>query len=184
MDAREAIKLKKWDFMIAHPVCTFLAVSGNKWMKPEYKDRFPTREQDRKDAVDFFMEMVNADIPHIAVENPISVMSTIYRKPDQIIHPWQFGHPLKKSTCLWLKDLPLLVPTNIVEKGEDVTTKSGKKISKWYYEALFLPKEERQRLRSKTFTGIAEAMAQQYSEYIIKIKFGKVQDEKRGWRNN
>ena len=116
-----------WDLAIFHPPCTYLTVTGNKWFKPEYKDRFPTREQDRLDAIDFFMKLVNANIPRIAVENPIGVMSRIYRKPDQIIQPWQHGHEASKSTCLWLKNLPLIQPTNIVDKGEFTVYKSGKR---------------------------------------------------------
>jgi hypothetical protein len=117
-----------WDMMIAHPPCTYLTVTGNKWFKDEYKDRFPTRQQDRKDAIEFFMALVNANIPKIVIENPIGIMSTTYQKPNQIIQPWQFGHEASKSTCLWIKGLPLLKPTNIVSKGEFVTFKSGKPV--------------------------------------------------------
>ena len=114
-DIFEVLHLKKWDFMLGHPECTRLTVTANKWYKPEYSERFPTIHEDREKAVDFFMRLINADIKHIAIENPIGIMSTRYRKPNQIIHPYYFGDPERKSTCLWLKDLPLLKPTNIVE---------------------------------------------------------------------
>jgi hypothetical protein len=151
-----------WDMMIAHPPCTYLTVTGNKWFKPEYKDRFPTREQDRKDGIEFFMALMNANIPKIAVENPIGIMSTTFRKPDQIIQPWQYGHEASKSTCLWLKGLPKLVPTNIVDKGEFVTYKSGKRMTKWYADAASLSPKERAKVRNTTFQGIADAMAEQW----------------------
>jgi hypothetical protein len=152
----------KWDLIIAHPPCTYLTVTGNKWFKPEYKDRFPTREQDRLDAIDFFKKIHDCNIPKICIENPIGIMSTVLRKPDQIIHPWQFGHKASKSTCLWLKGLPLLQPTQIVEKGEFVTYKSGKRMSKWYADAASLSPAERARVRNKTFQGIADAMSSQW----------------------
>jgi hypothetical protein len=152
-----------WDLMIAHPPCTYLTVTGNKWMKDEYKDRFPTRQQDRKDGIEFFIKLANADIPKIAIENPIGIMSTNWRKPDQIIQPWHYGHEATKSTCLWLKGLPLLKPTNIVGKGEFVTFKSGKRMTKWYAEAANgKTPAERAKIRNKTFQGIADAMADQW----------------------
>jgi site-specific DNA-cytosine methylase len=152
-----------WDLMIAHPPCTYLTVTGNKWMKDEYKDRFPTRQQDRKDAIEFFMRLANANIPMIAIENPIGIMSTTWRKPDQIVHPWQFGHEASKSTCLWLKNLPKLSPTNVVGKGEFIEYKSGKRMTKWYADAASLKPKERAKIRNKTFQGIADAMAAQWS---------------------
>lgn len=151
-----------WDLMIAHPPCTYLTVTGNKWFKPEYKDRFPTRQQDRQDAINFFMSLVNAPIDKIAIENPIGIMSTTYRKPNQIIHPWQFGHEASKSTCLWLKGLDNLKPTDIVDKGEFVTYKSGKRMTKWYADAASKPPKERTKIRNTTFQGIADAMAEQW----------------------
>jgi hypothetical protein len=151
-----------WDMMIAHPPCTYLTVTGNKWFKPEYKDRFPTREQDRQDAIAFFMALMNANIPKIAIENPIGIMSTTFRKPDQIIQPWQFGHEASKSTCLWLKGLPLLQHTNVVDKGEFTTYKSGKRIAKWYADAASHDAKTRAKIRNTTFQGIADAMAQQW----------------------
>lgn len=151
-----------WDMMIAHPPCTYLTVTGNRWFKPEYKDRFPTREQDRTDAIAFFLALANAPIPRIAIENPVGIMSRIFRKPDQIIQPYQFGHTEAKKTCLWLKGLPKLIPTKLMEP-EYVTYKSGKRMAKWYAEAWKLPKHERMILRSRTFQGIADAMASQWS---------------------
>ncbi len=132
-----------WDIMIAFPPCTHLAVSGAQWFSEKIKDG---RQQA---GIDFFMAMINAPILKIAVENPIGIMSTIYRKPDQIIQPWQFGHGETKATCLWLKGLPLLKPTNIVEGREQRIWKMA-------------PGPERAKERSKTFPGIAKAMADQW----------------------
>jgi hypothetical protein len=154
-----------WDLMIAHPECTRLTVTANKWYKPEYAHRFPTIHQDREDAVEFFIKLVNADIEKIAIENPIGIMSTRYRKPDQIIQPYQFGDTERKSTCLWLKNLPKLVHTNVV-KPEVIEFKSGKTMSKYHYESAKLTKEERRKARSKTFQGIADAIANQWSQIL------------------
>ena len=155
-----------WDLLIAFPPCTYLTLTGNKWFKPEFADRFPERHQQRKDAIDFFMKIANMPIPRIAIENPIGIMSSHYRKPDQIIQPWQFGFPTTKATCLWLKNLPLLKPTNIVEKGEVVISKSGNRMSKWYYETSKLPLKNgaRAKARSVTFQGVADAMADQWGK--------------------
>ena len=153
-----------WDLLIAFPPCTYLTLTGNKWFKPEFANRFPERHQQRKDAVNFFMKIANMPIPKIAIENPIGVMSRIYRRPDQIIQPWQFGFPTTKATCLWLKGLPTLKPTNIVDKGEVVISKSGNRMSKWYYETSKLPLKDgtRAKARSVTFQGVADAMADQW----------------------
>jgi hypothetical protein len=145
-----------WDMMIAHPPCTHLAVSGARHFEAKRKDG---RQQQ---GIDFFMAMINAPISKIAVENPIGIMSTTYRKPNQIIHPWQFGHEASKSTCLWLKGLPNLKPTNIVDKGEFVTFKSGKRMTKWYADAAHHSPKERAKIRNTTFQGIADAMAEQW----------------------
>jgi len=154
----------EWDLMIAHPPCTYLTLTGNKWFKPEFADRFPNRHQQRQEAVDFFMLLANANIPKIAIENPIGVMSRIYRKPNQIIQPYEYGHETTKATCLWLKGLPNLKPTNIVSKGEVVISKSGNRMSRWYYETSKLPLKGgiRAKARSVTFQGIADAMADQW----------------------
>lgn len=148
---------KKWDMIIAFPPCTHLAVSGAKHFE---KKRADGRQQA---AIDFFMKFAKADCPRIAIENPVGIMSSVWRKPDQIINPWQFGDSYSKATCLWLKGLPKLNPTKIVDKGEYVTFKSGKKHPKWYADALNLPPHERAAIRSKTFPGIADAMADQWS---------------------
>ena len=175
-DVRNVINAYQWDLLIAHPPCTYLTLAGNRWFKPEYAERFPTRIQDRQDGVDFFMELMNADIPHICVENPIGVMSSLFRKPEQIIQPWQFGDPFQKSTCLWLKDLPQLQHTNVVGKGEffewtDKKTGKVKRQAQWYMDALKGKSSyERQKIRNKTFQGIADAIADQYSQYIINKK--------------
>lgn len=162
-----------FDLMIAHPPCTFLSVSGARWYyHPDDKDlpyeerrphpKYPNRRKDQEDAIKFFLKVANCDIDRIAIENPIGVMSTKWKKPNQIIHPWMFGDEASKATCLWLKNLPELVPTNIVDKGEQVVFSSGKRMSKWMSDCFKLSKEERQTMRSKTFQGIADAMAEQW----------------------
>ncbi len=163
-DAIAAIYSQHWDMLIAHPPCTRLTVTGNKWYKPEYADRFPNIHQDRDLAIYFFMQFVNAPIGKICIENPIGIMSTRYKKPDQIIQPWQFGHEASKATCLWLKGLEKLNSTNIVSKGEFVEFRSGKRMSKWYCDAAKLSPKERERVRNKTFQGIADAMAEQWGQ--------------------
>jgi len=132
-----------WDLMVAHPPCTHLAVSGARHFAEKIADG---RQQE---GIDFFMAMVNAPIPRIAVENPICIMSTKYRKPDQIIQPWQFGHGETKATCLWPKNLPKLTPTNIVEGRENRVWKMP-------------PSKDRWKLRSETYQGIADAIAAQW----------------------
>jgi hypothetical protein len=137
-----------WTLMIAHPPCTHLAVSGARW--------FPQKRADgrQQEAIDFFMTLVDAPIERLAIENPISIMSTVYRKPDQIIQPWQFGHGETKATCLWLRGLPPLVPTNIVDGREARIHKMAPGPNRW--------KE-----RSRTYTGIAQAMAEQWGSKWI-----------------
>ena len=157
-----------WDLAIFHPECTRLTVTANKWYKPEYADRFPTINEDRLKAIQFFMLLINAPIKHVAVENPIGIMSTKYRKPDQIIQPYQFGDTERKSTCLWLKNLPKLNHTNIV-KPEIIYHKSGRTDGKLHYDTMKLPKEERRKARSVTFPGIAKAMATQWGEYLLNL---------------
>ena len=132
----------KWDLMIAHPPCTHLAVSGARYFAEKRADG---RQQE---ALDFVRRLLNAPIPKIALENPVSIISSHIRKPDQIIQPWMFGHGETKATCLWLKNLPKLVPTNIVE-GRDTRI--------W----KMPPSKDRAMLRSITYQGIANAMAQQ-----------------------
>ena len=154
---------KGWEMMIAFPPCTHLASSGARHFAKKIADG---RQQQ---GIDFFMKLINAPIERIAIENPIGVMSSKYRKPDQIIQPWWFGDKAQKSTCLWLKNLPKLTATNIVDKGEffEFISKKGekKRMPMWYYKALQIAKtpEERSTLRSKTFEGIAHAMATQWT---------------------
>ena len=151
----------RWDLLIAHPPCTYLTLAGNKWFKPEFAYRFPDRQKQRKEAVDFFMAIANADCDRIAIENPVGIMSSQWRKPDQYIEPYMFGDPEKKKTGLWLKGLPLLKPTNIVEPVI-IHCKSGANEPRWHIETMHLPKEERSRVRSQTFIGFAEAIAEQW----------------------
>ena len=145
-----------WDMVIAFPPCTHLSVSGAKHFAAK---RLDGRQQK---GIDFFMQFTNlSHVPKIAIENPIGIMSTEWRKPDQIIQPYMFGDPYTKTTCLWLKGLPPLVPTNIVDKGARHITKSGKSLPQWYHE---LPADaNRGQARGKTFEGIAQAMAQQWA---------------------
>ena len=160
----------KWDMIIAFPPCTYLTVTGNRWFNVEkYGEKAIKREENRKDAISFFLRFANADCERIAIENPIGVMSTEYRKPNQIIHPYMFGDPERKGTCLWLKNLPCLVPTNIVEPNI-IKYKNGKGTdSPWHVNTLSLPPAERARARSKTFPGIAAAMAHQWG-FIEEVK--------------
>lgn len=144
-----------WDLMIAHPPCTYLCASGLHWNK-----RRPERAKQTEEALAFVRLLLDAPIPRIALENPIGCISTRIRKPDQTIQPWQFGHPESKATCLWLKGLPLLEPTLIVEKPTsghwDNQTPSGQN--------KLGPSADRWKLRSKTYQGIAEAFATQYTK--------------------
>lgn len=135
---------QKWDMILAFPPCTHLAVSGAKWFTAKRADG---RQQN---AIDFFMRFANSDCPRIAIENPVGIMSTVWKKPDQIIQPWQFGHGETKKTCLWLKGLPPLIPTEIVEGREQRIWKMP-------------PSEDRAKNRAKTFPGIAKAMAEQWA---------------------
>jgi len=157
--------LDGWDLIIAHPPCTYLTTTGNKWFKPEYRDRFPNRVKQRDDAICFFMALVNAPCPRIAVENPVGIMSSVYRKPNQYIQPFWFGDAERKRTGLWLKNLPLLVPTDMVEP-KIYYCSSGATEPNWHMDTMKLPKEERSRARSKTFPGIAKAMAEQWGDYV------------------
>jgi hypothetical protein len=162
MDVFEAIKLKQWDLAIFHPPCTYLTTTGNKWMKPEFQDRFPDRIQQRKDAIKFFIDLYNVDIPKIAIENPVGVMSSEWRKPDQYVHPYYFGDPHSKKTGLWLKNLPKLVPTEMVEP-QFYIYKNGGRDPIWHVETMKLPPAERSTARSRTFQGFADQMAAQWS---------------------
>lgn len=136
-----------WDLLIAHPPCTHLAVSGARWFKNKLKEQ--------ESALHFVRVLLSADIPHIALENPISIISSRIRKPDQIIQPWQFGHGETKATCLWLKNLPALVPTNIVDG----------RVPRVHHAS---PGPDRWKERSRTCPGIAQAMAEQWTAFLTK----------------
>jgi hypothetical protein len=164
-----------WDLMIAHPPCTYLAGSGVQWLSnPQDRDlpfedrrphpKYPNRRKDMLDSVEFVKALYNSPIERIAIENPVGLLSSRWMKPNQIVQPYMFGDEATKSTCLWLKNLPLLVPTNIVGKGDRTFFASGKSHPKWYADALknAKTKEERQTLRSKTFEGMAAAFAEQW----------------------
>jgi site-specific DNA-cytosine methylase len=147
---------KDWDLIIAHPPCTHIAVSGARYFEQKRKDG---RQQE---AIDFFMKFTNIKCPMVAIENPICIMSSKYCKPDQIIQPYMFGDATRKTTCLWLKGLPKLTPTNVVEP-KIIKLKNGENDTEWHFNSWKLPPEERSRMRSKTFQGIADAMADQWS---------------------
>ena len=155
-DVVEVLK-QHWDMIIAFPPCTHLASSGAAWFEAKRADG---RQQA---AIDFFMLFANHPCEKIAIENPVGIMSTKYRKPDQIIQPWQFGDAYSKRTCLWLKGLPQLEATDVVDPGEMITYESGRVMPKWYADAWKLSPAERSKARSKTFPGIANAMATQWS---------------------
>ena len=157
----------KWDLLIAHPPCTYLTVTGNRWFNEErYGDKARQRKELRNEAANFFMSFINADVDKIAVENPIGYMSTVYQKPSQIIHPYMFGDPARKATCLWLKGLPKLIPTDIVEP-EIIHYQNGNGTDNpWHMETMKLPPKERAKARSKTFPGIAKAMAEQWGNLV------------------
>jgi hypothetical protein len=156
-DAIEALHSSSWDMLIAHPPCTYLAVSGMHWTKRGYRD-----PQLTEDALEFAWQFFKAPVKYICIENPVSVISTRIRKPDQIIQPWQFGHDASKKTCLWLKNLPLLTPTSLIEPR----IVNGKR--RWSNQTdsgqnRLGPSPERWKLRSETYQGIADAMAEQWN---------------------
>ena len=146
-DVRDMLSSKSWDIMVAHPPCTHLAVSGARWFKDKVKEQ--------AEALDFVRLLLDSPIHHIALENPVSIISSKVRKPDQVIQPWHHGHGETKATCLWLKNLPKLTPTNIVEGREQRIWKLPPSADRW--------KE-----RSRTFPGIAEAMATQWTDAFLK----------------
>ena len=155
-----------FDLMVAHPPCTHLAVSGARWFK--------LKQNEQKEALEFVQRLMDAPIRHIAIENPVSIISSRIRRPEQIIQPWMFGDPFQKTTCLWLKNLPGLEPTKIVDKGEffewtDKKTGKKKRQALWYKEA-WSKGDMRWKIRSKTFQGIADAMADQWSRHVVQDK--------------
>lgn len=166
MDVRELLKYP-WDMIIAHPPCTYLTNTGNRWYNIDrYGDKAKERWKKRQEAIEFFMIFTELKCERIAIENPIGIMSSYYRRPNQIIHPYLFGDPERKATCLWLKGLPNLQPTNIVEPNI-IHYKNGKGTdSPWHMNTMKLPPAERARERSKTFPGIAKAMALQWGGIV------------------
>ena len=168
----------KWDMIIAFPPCTYLTVTGNRWFNVEqYGRKAMERIEARERAAEFFMAFANADCPLIAIENPIGVMSNRFRRPDQIIQPWQFAlsdeERIEKSTCIWLKGLPPLEPmfdTKPEMAYHKWTTPDGrqKRQTMWYYKTRCLPHSERARAASKTFPGIARAFAEQWTPDLFK----------------
>lgn len=160
-----------WDLMIAHPPCTHLAVSGARWFKD--------KKVEQEEALDFVRLLMKANIPHICIENPISIISSKIRKPDQIIQPWMFGHPEQKATCLWLKNLPPLHSTNDVR--EELLKLTNKERQRVHYMS---PGPDRWKERSRTLTGIGEAMADQWTHFLLQeeinrsgLKFKEVRSE-------
>jgi hypothetical protein len=151
-----------WDLMIAHPPCTHLAVSGARWFTSGHKSRHL-----QVDALEFVNKLMDAPIEKIALENPVSIISSKIRKPEQIIQPYQFGHPVKKTTCLWLKNLPKLQYTNIVEP--EMITVNGYTMSRFHYDTFRLPKSIRGKVRSRFWTGIADAMANQWGKEVNNV---------------
>lgn len=148
-DAVAVAHVEPWALMIAHPPCTHLAVSGARWFKD--------KQREQAEALDFVRQLLDAPVPHIALENPVSIISSRIRKPDQIVQPWQFGHGETKATCLWLKNLPKLKSTNIVEGREARIHRMP-------------PGPDRWKERSRTFQGIADAMAQQWGDFLTEYR--------------
>jgi site-specific DNA-cytosine methylase len=151
-DVRDVLIPGAWDLLIAFPPCTHLAVSGARWFKD--------KRAEQADALRFVRMLLDAPVPHIALENPVSIISSHIRKPDQTFQPWQFGHGEVKRTCLWLKGLPKLQPTDIVEGREARVWKMG-------------PSPDRWRERSRTFAGVADAMADQWTRYLMTLQDGE-----------
>ncbi len=162
VDVKELLG-ERWDMVIAFPPCTYLSVSGNRWFNIErYGDLALQRHVERQKAIDFFMMFASLKCERVAIENPIGIMSSVWRKPDCIISPYQFGDPVEKKTCLWLKNLPVLTPTNIVKTNPRNQYRSGKSFDVWYDMGRNMKADERRKHRSKTFQGIAIAMAEQW----------------------
>jgi hypothetical protein len=167
LDVTQLLK-QKWDLIIAFPPCTYLTVTGNRWFNVErYGEKAIQRMKDREDGINFFMMFANSDCERVVIENPVGIMSSVWKKPSQIINPYQFGDPFEKKTCLWIKGLPNLVPTDVVQPPPRKVYASGKSMPAWYCEAWGKPKAERSTLRSKTFPGIARAMADQWGSVQI-----------------
>lgn len=159
-DVSPLLRIKHWDIIIAFPPCTHLACSGARWFAKKQTDG---RQQQ---GIDFFMQFVNSNYKRVAIENPVGIMSTMYRKPDQIIQPYEYGDPYEKRTCLWLRGLPKLLPTIVVQPPARIVFTSGKSMPKWCADTYNLPAKERAVVRSKTFPGIAKAMVTQWVDYL------------------
>ncbi len=164
MDVFDAIKLKNWDLAIFHPDCKYLAVSGARWMYNKDGSINEDRKKNQDEALDFVRRLMESPIKHIAIENPISVISSKIRKPDQVVQPWWFGNPAFKATSLWLQNLPLLTPTNKLIPP----AKGTQEHKEWSAIHRAPPGENRAKIRSKTFPGLAQSCAVQWSEYILK----------------
>jgi hypothetical protein len=166
-DVRD-ILFEKWDLVIAHPPCTYLTVTGNKWFLPQFESRFPTRKQDRIEAIEFFRIFTKLQCAY-AIENPVGIMSRIWRKPNQMIQPFEYGHVEPKLTCLWLQGLPRLKPTKIVKPEYTYISGGKKRMGTWYIKANYAETSaERSNIRSQTFEGVANAMALQWGAHLTK----------------
>lgn len=167
----DLVIIDSWDMAIFFPDCTYLTVTANKWLKDQPARKSGAlvgaeRRKAKEGAIAFFLALANCNIEKIAIENPVGCLSSIYRKPDQIVTPMMFGHPEPKKTCLWLKNLPLLIATHEGIEPEYHTTASGKRLPKWYaYADKTKGQKHRAEIRSKTFPGIAQAMALQWAGY-------------------
>lgn len=175
----------EWDLVIAHPPCDFLSVSGNRWLyhpddehlpKEAKRDHplHPRRREKAKAAADFAKTLYNCCAPYVAIENPVSRLSSLWRKSDQTIQPWMFGDDAEKATCYWLKGLPKLQPTKIITPTKH-TTKSGKTYSKWWWDTCMIPTKNGQRAhaRNKSFPGVSSAIYQQWGSFVEK-RVGRV----------
>lgn len=160
-DALEWAQGEPWDLMVAHPPCTYLAGMGI-WWNHKRPERWPLTYA----AKAFVEALAGLEIAKIAIENPIGYLNKNWRKPDQIINPWQFGHEAHKPTCLWLKNLPRLAPTDVVGRGEFYTKANGTRMSKWSHITSGTRKEDRAKIASRTFSGIARAMAEQWGAVL------------------
>lgn len=163
--------VREWGLILAHPPCTYLTNTGNRWFDvSRYGNSAIERFKLRAEAAQFFMQFVNCNAKRVAIENPIGYMSTYYRKPTQIIHPYMFGDPERKATCLWIRGLPNIVPTDVV-KPNVICYKNGSGTdSPWHMETMKMPPAERSRARSMTFPGMAKAIAQQWGDYLIELE--------------
>lgn len=153
-DVRDVLaRALPWDMLIGFPPCDHLAVSGARW--------FPEKVADGRQqaGIDLFLALAHADVPRVAIENPVGIMSTLWRKPDQIVQPWYYGDEATKTTCLWLRNLPPLFATKVVGRGVIQVVKSGRRLPEWYSNA---PRKTRKIVRSRTFPGLAAAMAEQW----------------------